>query len=183
MADPTAGETEALPGGSKHPLPTGKGEPVVSLYKFTVRDSSICGGFISGGQRICVTALGLCPFKHSPKLHSRLAPGYYIFQEATWGVSIFEKPTISARIVGLSSAFAGIKESTLPLSMFNCLLMMVIDGSLEELSASDLQDVIGQGLKVDQPQAKTSCKRVRLFDLEEEGGMQILPTCGGNKQR
>ena len=52
--------------------------PQFELFEYGGDPSTICGGSVCGGQRVCAVKPGMCSFKHHPKLHDRLAPGFYI---------------------------------------------------------------------------------------------------------
>ena len=71
--------------------------PQVELFKYGGDPSNICGGAFCGGQRVCVVKPGMCSYKHHPKLHDRLAPGFYIRPcLGRGGASFYLSPTVSA---------------------------------------------------------------------------------------
>ena len=83
--------------------------PQVALFEYNGDSASICVGSVSYGQRVCVTHPGMCTFKHIPKLHTKLAAGFYIRPAVVReGASIYLSPTVSSATTSASLGFFSI---------------------------------------------------------------------------
>ena len=91
-----------------------------------------------------MTHLGMCTFKHIPKLHTKLAAGFYIRPAVgRGGASIYLSPTVSADTAYASPGFFSIRDTSTSLATTNRLFMAANDGSLDNPSPQDIKAVIG----------------------------------------
>ena len=82
---------------------------------------------------MCVVKPGMCSFKHSLKLHSRLAPGFYIRPcLGRGGASLYLSPIVSADTAAASNGFESITDTITSLATMNRLIMAANDGSLDD---------------------------------------------------
>ena len=141
--------------------------PQVALFEYSWDYALICGGSVSNGQRVCVTHPGMCTFKHTPKLHTQLADGFYIRPAVgRGGASIYLSPTVSASTVSASLGFFSIRDTSTCLATMNRLFMAANDGSLDNASPQDIKAVIGMKDDEPAPNSKTPCKRAKLVDTD-----------------
>ena len=118
--------------------------PQVELFEYGGDPSTICGGAVCGGQRVCVVKPGMCSFKHHPKLHDRLAPGFYIRPcLGRGGASFYLSPTVSADTAAASQCFESIRDTVTSLATMNRLIMAANDGSLDDSTPEDIKEVAG----------------------------------------
>ena len=112
-----------------------------------------------------MTHPGMCTFKHIPKLHTKLAAGFYIRPAVgRGGASIYLSPTVSAATASASLGFFSIRDTSTSLSTMNRHFMAANDGSLDNAYLQDIKAVIGMEDDKLSPHSKTPCKRVKLVD-------------------
>ena len=112
-----------------------------------------------------MTHLGMCTFKHIPKLHTKLEAGFYIRPAVgRGGASIYLSPTVSAATASASLGFFSIRYTSTSLATMNRLFMAANDGLLDNASPQDIKAVIGMEDDESAPHSKTPCKRVKLVD-------------------
>ena len=119
---------------------------------------------------MCVVKPGMCSFKHSPKLHNRLAMWSYIRPcLGRGGASFYLSPTVSADIAAASNGYESITDTITSLATMNRLIMAANDGSLDDSSPQDIKAVAGLEDVDSAVDPNTPSKRVRLVDMEDDG--------------
>ena len=117
---------------------------------------------------MCVVKPGMCSYKHSPRLHHKLAPGFYICPcLGRVGALIYVSPTVYADTAAASPWFESIRDISTSLATMNRLIMASNDESLDNSSPQDIESVICLEDVYTAGNSKTPCKRVKLVDIED----------------
>ncbi|KAL7537841.1 hypothetical protein ACHAXR_008130, partial [Thalassiosira sp. AJA248-18] len=151
------------------------------LFFYNGVRSSICGGSVCGGARVCTVPPNTCRYKHVPKLHDLLAAGYYIKSPSGNGASIFKNPTVSRETADASLAFTSIKMDRVGHGVLVHLMEAANKGTLDDGAVEDIQGFVAESGAFNRGRATTTPgKRMKLIDIGEEDGSAVDAFEGGD---